>query len=368
MSRWLPVGQSYRAVGHDVKPLISRGLPARQTASLSHLGSAASVAILHHMRQVSVFPSPPSSPLFPLRSMDYADWMPLLLAELREAATEPEYLYRVLKKMADLRLWQGGAVVQSQPPDWQVVAAVPLGGAVPIELAADALDSGTSKRAEEWIAVPMRPAAAESLFPPTALVIRDLGGRDWTPVATTLAEACLLVRQSEQVRRRATRLELLLEMTREWAQTERLETLLHRMAEGATRLLECDRATIFLWDRRQHLLIGRPALGMENNELRIPDDAGVVGRVVRTGEPQRVDRHDDRRAIHAAVDKQSGYQTETILCVPLVSPAGEVLGAFELLNKRQGNFTADDQAELSELALAAQCSGRDNHSDQNPHR
>src|SRR5690606_24967273 len=240
-------------------------------------------------------------------------------------------------------------ILRSEPPQWSLVAAFPAGIQVPVDLAADALDSGSEKRQGEWLALPMVAADREETSSPLALVVKASGRHDWASLGEGLAAGCLFVREAGRSRRRAARLEMLLEITREWAQTDRLDTLLHRMAEAATRLFECDRATIFLWDQRQHLLIGRPALGMENNELRIPDTAGVVGRVVNSGEPERVDRHDDRRAIHAAVDKESGYTTETILCVPMRSPAGEMLGAFELINKRKGNFTADDLAELTEL-------------------
>jgi transcriptional regulator with GAF, ATPase, and Fis domain len=54
--------------------------------------------------------------------------------------------------------------------------------------------------------------------------------------------------------------------------------------------------------------------------------------------------------IDRAVDTKTGYRTKTILCVPLVSPDGARLGAFELLNKRDGPFTEDDQRGLVELA------------------
>ena len=41
----------------------------------------------------------------------------------------------------------------------------------------------------------------------------------------------------------------ILDITHEWHQTNEMETLLVRMAEAATRLLDADRASIFLWDK-----------------------------------------------------------------------------------------------------------------------
>ena len=99
-----------------------------------------------------------------------------------------------------------------------------------------------------------------------------------------------------------------------------METLLVRMAEAATRLLDADRASIFLWDKPNKTIVGRPALGVEGGELRLPDDAGIVGQVIQTGEPRRVSGTHDADEIDRAVDRKTGYRTETILCVPLVSP------------------------------------------------
>ena len=125
------------------------------------------------------------------------------------------------------------------------------------------------------------------------------------------------------------------------------------MAEAATRLVEADRASIFLWDRPAHQLVGRPALGVGDNELRIPDSVGIVGRVIATGQPQRLDRADDPATVNRQVDSSIGYQTRTLLCVPLRGRDGELFGAFEVINKRNGDFSDDDELALIELATHA---------------
>src|SRR5690606_26240285 len=122
--------------------------------------------------------------------------------------------------------------------------------------------------------------------------------------------------------------------------------------EAATRLLRADRASIFLWDQPNRTLVGRPALGMKDNELRIPDDAGVVGTVVHSGQPRRVSAA-EAGEIDRQVDRAEKYHTRTLLCVPLRDADGEILGAFEVINKLVGDFTADDQQALVELAAHA---------------
>jgi len=153
--------------------------------------------------------------------------------------------------------------------------------------------------------------------------------------------------------RRLRRLEAVLEIANQWNQTREVEPLLVQMAEAATRLLAADRASIFLWDRPNHTLVGRPALGLEGGELRIPDDRGVVGRVIRTGRPLRVDAVTEPNAIDRRVDAQLHYHTQTLLCVPLRGRSGELFGAFELINKKVGAFTPEDEEALGELAAHA---------------
>ena len=131
-----------------------------------------------------------------------------------------------------------------------------------------------------------------------------------------------------------------------------MEQLLHTMAEASTRLLNAERASIFLWDRANKLLVGRPALGVEGGELRIADTTGIVGQVLHSGRPQRVDRH-EQDEIDRRVDHQLGFHTRTLLCVPLVGGQGRMLGAFELINKRDGEFTDADEEALIELASHA---------------
>ncbi len=274
----------------------------------------------------------------------------LLLAELAKSQDEIAFHAAVVAQLVDAGGATAAALVRSQPPDWVVTASAGrASNQVPRELAADALDAGQTRRDGAWEAVPMV-SGVEPPLAPTALLVAGAGDIDLCSFAAAVADGCQVVRSRRRDHRHAERLKTLLEITYQWAQSDNLETLLNRMAEAATRLFACDRATIFLWDRPHKLLVGRPALGMEHNELRVPDNAGVVGRVVQSGAAERVDRADDRTAIHGAVDKQTGYTTETILCVPLETPDGETLGAFELLNKREGNFLPEDLTGLKELA------------------
>jgi transcriptional regulator with GAF, ATPase, and Fis domain len=146
------------------------------------------------------------------------------------------------------------------------------------------------------------------------------------------------------------RLEALLAISRQLVEQRETVPLLEHIAEQASRLLRCERASIFLWDRSSKELVGRPALGIPGGELRIPDSAGVVGRVVQSGEVLQVDDVAADPNWNPQVDTSSGFHTHNLLCVPLPDPAGGCLGAFEVLNKAKGHFTLRDVETLQELA------------------
>ncbi|PQO38690.1 sigma-54-dependent Fis family transcriptional regulator [Blastopirellula marina] len=151
---------------------------------------------------------------------------------------------------------------------------------------------------------------------------------------------------------RSQRLKAMLTMVQRWHQTDDLISLLNEMAESSTEFFGAERASIFLWDKPKHQLIGRPALGVEDGKLVVPDDKGVVGAVVQTGEPRRVDDmlgHEVNRDI----DKQLEFHTRSLLAVPLLDRKGKVFGAFELINKLDGNFTTKDEQGLMEVAVHA---------------
>ncbi|MCA9122855.1 MAG: sigma-54-dependent Fis family transcriptional regulator [Planctomycetaceae bacterium] len=241
------------------------------------------------------------------------------------------------------------AVIRSDKGEWVVDAATGPKLALPVDLLAESLDrrvainsanllAGTIPEADDLLLL------AELKEAPSAKLIAHF--------EQLLAEAAMarkLVEQREHDRSRIERLQAILDIAAQWNRTLKMEELLQTMAETSTRLLNAERASIFLWDRTNKMLVGRPALGVEGGELRIADTTGIVGQVIHSGKPARVDRH-EQDEIDRGVDNQLGFHTRTLLCVPLVGGQGRMLGAFEMINKRDGEFTDSDEEALIELA------------------
>jgi transcriptional regulator with GAF, ATPase, and Fis domain len=241
----------------------------------------------------------------------------------------------------------GVAVLRSNPPKWELQAS---SGAserdVPLDAVAEAVDREGVASNGEW-----KVASLRNGFALAARRISDVAA--FSTFAEALGDALAAVSNRQERERRIDRLETILEITNAWRQTNSMEALLKAMAEAATQLLQADRASIFLWDRAHKELVARPALGVKGNELRIPDDMGIVAQVIRSGEPRRVGGGVGEEEINRQVDRATGYLTKSLLCVPLRTPAGKTLGAFEALNKRGGQFTEDDERGLTELAAHA---------------
>ncbi|MCO6455288.1 MAG: sigma-54-dependent Fis family transcriptional regulator, partial [Pirellulaceae bacterium] len=219
----------------------------------------------------------------------------------------------------------------------------------------EALDQESLVSAPPAVAVPLAAGVSSEVLVVSGAAAAN--SPNWVDslryLAGQLHGALSALRYRLQNLRRIQRLEAILEIAAAWRQTLEMDDLLVQIAEASTRLLEAERASIFLWDRPNRSLIARPALGVEGGELRIPDDTGIVGQVIHSETARRVNEGEDQREIDRQVDQQLAFRTRSLLCVPLRTVGGRLLGAFEMINKREGSFTDEDELALTELAAHA---------------
>ncbi|KAH6588330.1 hypothetical protein BASA61_005973 [Batrachochytrium salamandrivorans] len=134
------------------------------------------------------------------------------------------------------------------------------------------------------------------------------------------------------------KVEVLLETTRSLGSILDIDVLVKMIMQSAKDLLSADRCTLFLNDNEQKQLLaliqGRDSL----QEIRIPRNAGIAGCCVY------------ERAFNPAVDKQTGYRTRNILCMPIKNIHGESIGVTQMINKKTGAFTIEDEKILSSFS------------------
>ena len=80
----------------------------------------------------------------------------------------------------------------------------------------------------------------------------------------------LSAKQAETARQ-LDRLRSTLDIASRLSINEEAAPLLELIAGEATRLLDCDRSSIFLWDRERNEVEARPALGVAGSSLRISE-------------------------------------------------------------------------------------------------
>ncbi len=265
-----------------------------------------------------------------------------------------DFLTVGLKLICDETKADFAAIVQGVKGQWRTIGKTATAPNLPTELLAETLDSDRCQAGGGWIAAPLNAPNPNGRL----LILKSNTRIDPVEFDSLTAAFGLALtaheRQSSQVRR-ADRLAAMLDMTAHWNQSRETDQLLEQIAIASTRLLGSERATIFLPDKTGTMLIGKPALGVQDGQLRIPANAGVVGSVMQSGQPARVDADisSEQQQISRAVDKQLGFQTRTLLCVPMINAAGKTIGAFELINRLAGNFTDEDELALTELAAHA---------------
>ncbi|MGI9177186.1 MAG: PP2C family protein-serine/threonine phosphatase, partial [Pirellulales bacterium] len=118
------------------------------------------------------------------------------------------------------------------------------------------------------------------------------------------------------------------------------------IASAATDLLDCERATVYLYDATTDELRSRLATGMADSpvsELRFPAGRGIAGQVARTGMLVNLpDAYADPR-FNPDFDKTSGFRTRSMLTVRLADHDDGTVGVLQLLNKRSRPFDARDE-------------------------
>ncbi len=146
-----------------------------------------------------------------------------------------------------------------------------------------------------------------------------------------------------------------LEATR-LANDEAFQSMLERALQAFTRrvagLLHAERASLMLIDQDRGRLVVRVSQDLpERGEISFPLGTGIAGAVADTGETIRItDAYADSR-FNPEIDRQTGFRTRSVLCVPLRDAAGEVFAVTQLLNRKDGQpFTADDEEKFRQFA------------------
>jgi HD-GYP domain-containing protein (c-di-GMP phosphodiesterase class II) len=138
--------------------------------------------------------------------------------------------------------------------------------------------------------------------------------------------------------------------------TERkLDSLLNVITRETQQMLHCDRCSVFVLEAITGELWTQVAQGLVGQRvIRIPiSGTSIVSECARTAKIINIpDAYSDPR-FDKAVDKNTGYHTKSVLCVPMLNRDGKVIGVFQVLNKNESAFTNEDEDWLEGLTAVA---------------
>jgi len=134
----------------------------------------------------------------------------------------------------------------------------------------------------------------------------------------------------------------------------KLGSLLQKVMGEATRMLNAERSTLFLNDEKTQQLWSEVGQGLEAMQIRLPNHVGIAGAVFTSGKTINIPYAYADLRFNPAFDIKTGYFTRSILCVPIVNQRGKIIGVTQVLNKRGGPFTNEDESRLK--AFTAQIS------------
>ncbi|MFX3635289.1 MAG: HD domain-containing phosphohydrolase [Candidatus Pristimantibacillus sp.] len=150
-------------------------------------------------------------------------------------------------------------------------------------------------------------------------------------------------------------LKIIFEYTAKIANENMLHSVLILMADMGREMILADRCAVWLIDSARNELFTTVAHGSE--EIRIPYGSGLVGHSIHTGQPLFIDDAYSDPRHNPEYDQLNGYHTKSVLTVPFHNNDGEVIGAYQAVNKLTDTGTFSTQ-DMDYLSLAASYSGK----------
>jgi len=145
---------------------------------------------------------------------------------------------------------------------------------------------------------------------------------------------------------------LLLSLFKDITQFGNKEKFVESMLEEIVRILNGQRASIFLINTETNELEAVAALGIEKELLKFDYRKGIAGSVFTTGVSLNIDTKNDNVRFSEEMDKVTGFDTRSVICSPITNREDKIIGVIEVLNKRnEDRFTVEDEKTMKVLAL-----------------
>ncbi len=159
------------------------------------------------------------------------------------------------------------------------------------------------------------------------------------PLVAQAAPALVAAQLRDQIARAQSDEAQLMELTAALCSELDLLPLLRKIMAATGKILEADRATLFVHDDQTHELWACVSQDAAMSTIRFPSHVGIAGSVYTTGKTVNIpDAYADNR-FNREVDRKTNYRTKSILCMPVTNRAGKIIAVTQALNQKSGVFT-----------------------------
>lgn len=127
------------------------------------------------------------------------------------------------------------------------------------------------------------------------------------------------------------------------------------LTELGKTMVNSERASF--WYKDEAKGVYKTLIALDENPLEVPMGRGVVGTVIEGNKPVISNNPYLDENFYAETDWDTGFSTHSILCVPVTNDNGEVIGAFQAINKidNDGLF---ENTDIDRLSLASAYCGK----------
>ena len=149
-------------------------------------------------------------------------------------------------------------------------------------------------------------------------------------------------------------LNALLEVSRALGAEMHLDSLLPVIIQKTTEVMDAERSSLFIYDSDTDELWSKVAEGLDEKEIRFPSGVGIAGDVAKSLKTANIPNAYDDNRFNPEFDKQTNFRTKSVLCMPMTTRKGELIGVIQVLNKADGGvFLEQDEVLLEALCTQA---------------
>ncbi|XP_037079257.1 dual 3',5'-cyclic-AMP and -GMP phosphodiesterase 11-like isoform X2 [Pollicipes pollicipes] len=234
------------------------------------------------------------------------------------------------------------------------------------------VDASTGYRTHSLLCMPIKDSSGEVLG--VAQAVNKQGGSRFSAadeeVFASYLQFCGIGLRNAQLYERSQlenkRNEVLLDLARIiFEEQSTIERVVQRILLHALSFLQCQRCQVMLVDESCQGTFSRvfdieaddlAAEDLESrtvpHEGRFPVNVGISGRVATTGRALNLADVYESPLFDRSVDEGSSLRHQSVLCLPIISPANRTIGVIQLVNKFGGMpFTKNDENFLEAFGI-----------------